>query len=353
MTTEAPPPHAAVIYNPTRIQLERVKRIVDEVAADAGWGSSTWIATREHSTAVDQVAEALSSGASLVIAAGGDGTVREVAGAMRHTGTPFAVVPVGTANLFARNAGVPIDTAAAVRAAFAGEDRRIDVGVIDYRDPEGAQRSTPFLVMTGFGIDADMVAYADPVLKRRFGWIAYVGPIIRGLFRRDRPRVAWKEDGGPVRNGRTHSMFIGNCGTVSAGLEILPDALLDDGVLDVLMVRSLEGWDGMRVTRWLHQQNNPVARFKRSRGGIGRRASASAVDSTGGAGGALRYLRVERIDLRVQPVAEFQADGDALGPVAAARVTVDAGSLLVRLPVSTPRSARLGPVGATSVASTD
>lgn len=344
MTSEQAPPHAAVIYNPTRIQLERVTRIVDAAATAAGWGDTIWIPTREHSAAIEQVAEALAAGASLVIAAGGDGTVREVAGAMRHTGTPFAVVPVGTANLFARNAGIPIDTTAAVRAAFSGEDRSIDVGVIEYRRPEGEQQSTPFLVMTGFGVDADMVAYADPVLKRRLGWIAYVGPIIRGLVRRDRPRVSWKEDGGPVRSGRTHSMFIGNCGTVSAGLEILPDALLDDGVLDVLLVRSLEGWDGVRLTRWLHRANNPVARLKKARGIRASRTPLSAVDTAADAGGALRYLRVERIDLRVSPVAEFQADGDAIGPVAAARVTIDAGSLLVRLPVTTPRSARLGPL---------
>lgn len=342
MTAEHVPPRAAIVYNPTRIQLDRVTRLVDDAASAAGWGESIWIPTREHSDALEQVAEALERGASLVIAAGGDGTVREVAGAMRHTGTAFAVVPVGTANLFARNAGIPIDTAAAVRAAFSGEERRIDVGLIEYRRPDGEQRSTPFLVMTGFGVDADMVAYADPELKRRFGWVAYVGPIIRGLFRRDRPRVSWKEDGGPVRSGRTHTMFIGNCGTVSAGLEVLPDALLDDGVLDVLMVRSLEGWDGVRLTRWLHRANNPVARFKKSRGSARGRTLPSAVDTAADAGGALRYLRVRRIDVRVSPAAEFQADGDGIGLVAAARVTVDDGALLVRLPATTPRSARLG-----------
>jgi len=341
MTPAGTPAHAAVVYNPTRVNLDRLTRIVTEASTDAGWGATEWIPTREHGTAVDQVAQALEHGASLVLAAGGDGTVREVAGAMRHTDVPFAVVPVGTANLFARNAGVPIDTAAAVRVAFSGEDRRIDVGSIDYRTPDGEQRSTPFLVMTGFGVDADMVAYADPVLKRRLGWVAYVGPIIRGLFRRDRPRVAWKEDGGPVRSARTHTMFIGNCGTVSAGLDVLPDALLDDGVLDVLMVRSLEGWDGVRLTRWLHRANNPVARIKKARGAGSAAGPARAVDTALEAGGALRYLRVERIDLRVSPQADFQADGDAIGPVVAARVTVDAGALVVRLPVTRSRSVRL------------
>jgi diacylglycerol kinase (ATP) len=324
MTRGSTPPHAAVIYNPTRIQLERVTRLVDAAAAEAGWGPTIWIPTRERSTAVDQVAEALGGGASLVIAAGGDGTVREVAGAMRHTRTPFAVVPVGTANLFARNAGIPIDTATAVRAAFTGEDRSVDVGVIEYRNPDGVRRSTPFLVMSGFGVDADMVAYADPVLKRRFGWIAYVVPIIRGLFRRDRPRVSWKEDGGPIRSGRTHTMFVGNCGTVSAGLDVLPDALLDDGVLDVLMVRSLEGFSKGRRTR-------------------GRRVQPSAVETAGSAGGALRYLRVRRIDVTVSPPAEFQADGDGIGLVSAARLTVDPGALIVRLPATAARSGRLRP----------
>lgn len=342
MTRGSTPPHAAVIYNPTRIQLERVTRLVDTAAAEAGWGPTIWIPTRERSTAVDQVAEALGRGAALVIAAGGDGTVREVAGALRHTRTPFAVVPVGTANLFARNAGIPIDTAAAVRAAFTGEERGVDVGSIEYRNPEGVQRSTPFLVMSGFGVDADMVAYADPALKRRFGWIAYVVPIIRGLFRRDRPRVSWKEDGGPIRSGRTHTMFVGNCGTVSAGLDVLPDALLDDGVLDVLMVRSLEGWDGVRVTRWLHRANNPVARFAKGRRARGR-VQASAVETAGSAGGAVRYLRVQRIDVKVSPPAEFQADGDGIGPVAAARLTVDPGALIVRLPATAARSGRLRP----------
>lgn len=340
MISGGTPPRAAVIYNPTRIQLERVTRLVDAAAADIGWGPTIWIPTRERSTAVDQVAEALERGATLVIAAGGDGTVRDVAGAMRHTRTPFAVVPLGTANLFARNAGIPIDTAAAVRTAFTGEERSIDVGFVEYRDPDGAQRSTPFLVMSGFGVDADMVAYADPVLKRRFGWVAYVAPIVRGLFRRDRPRVSWKEDGGPVRSARTHTMFVGNCGTVSAGLDVLPDALIDDGVLDVLMVRSLEGWDGVRVTRWLHRANNPVARFSKGRRTPGRMLT-SAVETAGSAGGAVRYLRVRRIDVNLSPPAEFQADGDGIGPVSAARLTVDPGALIVRLPVAAVRGGRL------------
>ncbi|MFZ4893970.1 diacylglycerol/lipid kinase family protein [Plantibacter sp. Mn2098] len=322
---------AAVLYNPARVNFPKLKRVVDLVAEESGWRRSLWFPTERDAGAGDLVAAALAAGADLVIAAGGDGTVREVGAAMRGVDASFAVVPVGTANLYARNVGIPLsDLATAVRIAFTGHDHAVDVGLLDYRLADDRAGSTPFLVMTGFGVDADMVAYTDPELKRRFGWVAYVGPIVRGLLKRDRPKVRSRINGGDEESSRLHSVFVGNCGTLTAGFQVLPDALIDDGVLDVLLVRSLDRTDGPRVTRWLHRFNNPVARLRRD---------SPAAQTRTESNDSFRYVTATDVELHISPEAVLQADGDEIGAAVWARMRIDPGALRLRLPQHSRRAA--------------
>jgi len=309
---------AAVIYNPVRADLERLKRAVSRSEARAGWVESIWLATTlEHPTA-ELVSGALSAHAEIVIAAGGDGTVSEVASALRHTGVPLAILPCGTANLLARNLHLPLNNlGSAARIAFAGRSRPIDVGLMAYRLVGGETGARPYFVMAGFGIDADMVAGTDVLAKSRFGWLAYIAPIVRSAYRTSRTSVTWTLDGNGPTSARLHTLIVGNCSTVTAGLRLLPGAVVDDGLLDVLAVRSLVGRDRRRFVNWISPYQGP---------------KPSAVPPTNSPGGdTFRYQTASRVTMTLHDPTIFQADGDLIGAVEWAEFSLDPLAVAVRV----------------------
>src|SRR5215472_9159865 len=160
---------ALVAFVVNRTLLRDPRRFVERCRATAeNRGLAPWFGPAD--AAQDSLALArcaLAAGASLVFAAGGDGTVRACAEALAGSGVPMAIVPLGTANLTARALGVPTRADRAVDAGFGGRDRTIDLARIEGED--GAW----FTAMAGLGLDAAVVAAAGEQLKRRFGWAAY------------------------------------------------------------------------------------------------------------------------------------------------------------------------------------
>lgn len=121
-----------------------------------GWGESRWYETSSDDSGRRAAEEALAGDPTVVIVAGGDGTVRTVAEAVYETGTPLALLPAGTGNLLARNLGLPLnDVEGSVAAAFTGETRGVDVAVAELEDEDGTRRTRTFLVMAGIGLDAE------------------------------------------------------------------------------------------------------------------------------------------------------------------------------------------------------
>ena len=309
--------HAAIIYNPVRTRPERLRDDVSAGEGAAGFAESVWMPTTEDGPVDELVRDAIAGGASVVIAAGGDGTVRAVGSAMRDTGVPFGIIPAGTANLLARNLGLPLgDQAAATLIAFTGSDRPIDVGVLEYVLEGGTSGELPYLVMAGFGIDADMVAGANPESKRRFGWAAYVGPIIWALRPRAGVPVTWRIDDENATTSKLHSIFLASCGIITAGIKLLPEATMDDGKLDILAIRS--------VWRWL--RDHDALRPRRFR-----------VKDNPNSWGDFRYARATHVELTLERPRTFQADGDAIGDVVWARATILPRATVVR--VSSPHPA--------------
>ena len=139
--------------------------------AAAGVEDPLWYEVPKAKCAPEQVERALEEGAELVFAWGGDGTVRRCVGVLAGTGVDLAVVPAGTANLFATNLGIPADIAAAVAIGLHGA-------------PPGARRrplrKERFAVMAGAGFDAEMIRGADD-LKERIGRAAYLWSGSRNL----------------------------------------------------------------------------------------------------------------------------------------------------------------------------
>jgi diacylglycerol kinase (ATP) len=309
---------AAVIYNPVRTDLPRLVRTIAKWETREGWAESLWLPTALETETVSLVNDALGAGVELVIAAGGDGTVSEVASALRQSGVPLGILPTGTANLLARNLHLPLNNVgAAARIAFSGIDRPIDVGMLSYRLVGGETAVRPYFVMAGFGIDADMVSGTDPATKSRFGWLAYVAPIVRSAYRTDRVLVTWTLDGGGSSSARLHTLIVGNCSTVTAGLRLLPSAVVDDGLLDVLAIRSLIGRDRRRFVNWIAPYQGP-------------RPSAAPADSIDG-GDTFRYRTAQNVTMTVHEPTPFQADGDLIGTVEWAEFSLDPLAVTVRV----------------------
>ena len=95
----------AVVYHPRKVKLASLRRSVERAQQDAGWGETRWYPTTPDDAGQGHTRQAIEDGASVVAAAGGDGTVRAVAEALRGTDVPLALIPQGTGNLLARNLG--------------------------------------------------------------------------------------------------------------------------------------------------------------------------------------------------------------------------------------------------------
>lgn len=312
--------HAAVVYNPVKVPLDRVRRAVEEQEQEHGWSPSRWYETSGGDAGRSAAEDALAGDPAVILVAGGDGTVRTVAEAVLDSGTPLALLPAGTGNLLARNLGLPLnDLKQSVAAAFAETTRAIDVAVAELEDEAGQRRTHMFLVMAGIGLDAEMAENTSALAKQRLGWLAYVTPIARSIIANRLFHLDYRIDGGHNRSARAHTVIVGNCGTLTGNMLLIPTAEVDDGLLDVVMLRPKGGWGWARIGTRLTIQG--VAHRSR----LGRRMLRLAPDLQ-----ALTYAQGRRFDVRFETPHVIELDGDAFGLVARARITVRAGAIRIR-----------------------
>src|SRR6266496_4383411 len=124
-------PSAAIVINRTLVRdLGRFRRWCREAATASGW-EPTFLETTVDERGLGLARGAVAAGARMVVAAGGDGTVRACAQALAGTQVPLAIVPLGTANLAARALGVPSRVGGALAAGFGGHERRIDLAAAE------------------------------------------------------------------------------------------------------------------------------------------------------------------------------------------------------------------------------
>lgn len=296
-------PQLAIVVNPTKFDdLAPVKGEVAGVCAEVGWPEARWYETTAEDPGTGQARQALADGATLVCPLGGDGTVRAVAAPLVGGDVPLGLLPGGTGNLLARNLNLPIDDlAAALRIALTGVDRRIDVGRVAFGDdPEEV-----FLVMAGMGLDAETVD-ADEGVKKRLGHLAYVLSGVRALAKPGF-RARLTGDGPPSRMRHTRTIVIGNCGELTGGVALLPDAAVDDGLLDVVVAapRGALGWAAVVF--------DVLTRRHRGHPGLQR--------DTG-----------QRFTVETDRPVASQIDGDVVGPRRGLRARVEPNALAVRLP---------------------
>ena len=313
---------AAVIYNPVKVDLTKLRREVAKAEKSAGWRASLWLPTAADDGGPGQARQAIADHVDVVLVAGGDGTVRAVAEGLRGSGVAMALLPAGTGNVLARNLDISVaQLAASVSTAFTGVDRAIDMGVIELERADRSRETHAFVALAGLGLDAKMIANTRPELKRRVGWLAYVDAIARSMRDSDKIRMRYRLDGSEERVMSVHTILVGNVGLLPGNVLLLPDAEVDDGLFDIVTLRpeGLGGW--AQIWLKITWENGVLHRSS-----VGRRLAGLSREVR-----TLRYLRGRRISVQLDRVEDFELDGDDFGLVLAFDAYVDPASLIVRV----------------------
>ena len=364
---------ACVIVNPSKPAVTAdFRRRLARALRSAGYRGPVWLDTTVAEPGATQARLAVASGARLVIAVGGDGTVRAVAAGLAGTDVELGVVPLGTANLAARNLGLPvgdIDALIAIAAFFSA--RPTDLAWVrttpcpnppetgPLAPPGGWARPTlgsehACLVVAGIGFDAALVAVTSPALKARIKWGAYALAALENLRTprmelslglvgtpddddsspgpsrpgspsgpsqpgspRPVPSSGSPHPGLPPRPERlvARCLLIANGGRLPAGIVLIPGARMDDGLLDVAAIDTVAGLAG-----WTSLARQVLPPF------------AATYSNPSRALGRVRLRRGTAVTVHLAEPALVQVDGELLAPTRALRVRMDAGALLVRCP---------------------
>lgn len=246
--------------------------------------------------------KAVDEGADLVLALGGDGTIRQVSTGLANTRVPLGILGMGTGNLLARNLKLPhTDLAASLDAALTRPVRAIDLGYVRFDESE----EICFTVMIGMGMDAQTMAGTRDHLKDKIGWLAY---IVSGALALVQPgfQARASVDGRRPVATRARTVLVCNCSVLPGGVDIVPDGRIDDGTLDVLTLSP----DG--IVGWVAVINHFVTRHRHGHRLV-RHATSRTALITSGSGPILA-----------------EVDGDPIGTVTTMRTHVAPGALLVR-----------------------
>ena len=195
----------------------------------------TWEPGDAARMSAEAVAEIGPQGIDCIVAGGGDGSINEVFAAAYAAGLPGAcslgVLPLGTANDFAHSAGVPIDDiSAALRLAATAPQRWIDVGLLDGR---------VFVNLVSGGFGSRVTVETDPKLKQRLGGLAYAITGISHFSELSENQGVFRAEGFSWE-GRFLALAIGNGRQAGGGIRLCPNALADDGLLDLTILPAMD-----------------------------------------------------------------------------------------------------------------
>ena len=236
-----------MIYNPEADRGRSYQVAGDLHQLSAEWGGADWIGTDYPGHAGELALAALEAGYETVVALGGDGTVHEVVNGLMQAEASrrprMGVVPLGSGNDFAGGAGIPLDPPTALRRIFQEHAARpIDVG----RITDSSGRTEYWCNALGMGFDAaiNIQARSIPGLH---GFAMYLAAVIRTIILRyDRPQLEIEIDG-KGRSGRFLMLTLGNGTREGGGFRTTPDAKMDDGWLDYLLVDDMPRWKMLRL----------------------------------------------------------------------------------------------------------
>jgi YegS/Rv2252/BmrU family lipid kinase len=201
------------------------RTLVSRLAADAGLTADVRISDRAGGVRLC-VEAAVQAGADLVVAWGGDGTVNEAASVLAGSGVALGIVPAGSGNGLARELRIPRAPARALQIAFAGRVAPIDAGLVGDR---------LFVNVAGFGFDARIARRFNASGAAR-GFLRYVRWTVAEAFAYEPRHYAVTWDDGRF-DGTALFIVFANSRQFGNGARIAPEARLDDGRLELVVVR--------------------------------------------------------------------------------------------------------------------
>jgi len=268
------------------------------ILATEGVVDPLWYEVPKSKRAPKCVRKALAGGADLIFVWGGDGMVQRCLDVAAGSNATIAIVPAGTANLFASNIGIPKDLVEAVAIGLRGTRHAFDVGIVN---------GEHFAVMAGAGLDALMIRDADGRLKERFGRAAYIWTGARNLGAK-RVGTRIRVDGKKWFDGKTSCVLVGNVGKIMGEVAAFPEAEPDDGRLELGVVTARGAWQWSRT--------------------LARTVTGKADRSP-----FVRTTRGKKFDIRFASKTTYELDGGDRKPAARLRVKVAPAAVTVCVPV--------------------
>ena len=252
--------------------------------------------SRDAADLTARARRAAADGLERLLVAGGDGTLHHALQGLTGTGCALGIVPLGSGNDLAGALGVPAAPAAAIAAGLERPVSAIDLGRAGGRF---------FAGVAGVGFDSEVNRCANERVRWVRGPLVYVVAVLRTLwgFRPPRFRVRW--DGGAF-DGPAMFVAVANAPRYGGGMRIAPAARLDDGRLDLVLVRAVSRLALLRV--------------------FPRVFRGSHVDHP-----AVLVARAGRVEIAVEPPLELFADGEPAAPVGSEPLAIEIAPLALRV----------------------
>lgn len=235
----------AIVFNPTargdKATAFRARLQIAARKAQAAGQRVIMKPTRSAGDAVHQAATAVAEGFSTIVAAGGDGTVNEVANGIAQIPdgpqrARLGILPLGTVNVFAKELRIPALFDDAWQGLSQGTERSVDLGVADFAESAtGAPVRRWFVQMAGAGLDSLAVAKVNWAFKKKVGPLAYVWAGLQTLMS-PLPVVEVNVDG---QRARGQLALVGNGRFYGGRWVVFPGASLADGILDLALVERI------------------------------------------------------------------------------------------------------------------
>lgn len=209
------------------------------------YGDVTVVVTAGDGDAERLARSAAENGSTRIFVAGGDGTLNEalngVAAASALDRMRFGILPLGTGNDFAAALGLPVDVGAALETTLAERELRVDVGVVNGRY---------FLNTSAGGYIAEVSVAVTPQLKTIAGRLAYLIGGAQALMEYEPIRATVTADPGGLRLGlRLYAFAVCNSPLIGGGKLIAPEAIIDDGLLDICLIEGMSSVEFVALAR--------------------------------------------------------------------------------------------------------
>ena len=294
----------AVVLNPIKVEDDgQFRTLVDSMAQESGWGTPT-LALHDrrgprHRHGRGGVRSRAPTSCSSAAA-----TARSArcAPSSPAPGSRSGSSPPAPATCWRATSTYPLYLRSAIDVALNGQDRAIDMVEVS---GDGFE-DTHFMVMAGMGFDAAIMEGVNEDIKAKVGWFAYVISGVKSLMF-PAQRIELSVDGGEFTRHRARTVVVGNVGFLQAGMPLLPDAAIDDGLLDIVILHP------RNFLSWIPLAWRVLLKVKHTDELVDRKVGASVV-------------------IRSSQETPRQLDGDSIGSGRELRMKVVHGRVLVRVP---------------------